>query len=55
MLSALLDTVLGSALQLLLLVIGLLPTIDVTSLPIAPPEPVVDAWPRSTGSCLSAT
>lgn len=43
MLSALLDTVLGAALQLLLLVVGLLPTIDVMSLPIAPPEPVQDA------------
>lgn len=38
--SALLDTVLGSALNLLLLVIGLLPAIDVSSLPIAVPESV---------------
>lgn len=38
--SALLDTVLGSALNLLLLVIGLLPAVDVSSLPIAVPESV---------------
>lgn len=38
--SALLDTVLGSALNLLLLVIGLLPAVDVSSLPIAAPESV---------------
>lgn len=38
--SALLDTVLGSALNLLLLVIGLLPAVDVSALPIAVPESV---------------
>lgn len=38
--SVLLDTVLGSALNLLLLVIGLLPAVDVSALPIAVPESV---------------
>ena len=38
MISALLDTVLGSALNILLLVIGLLPAVDVSALPIAVPE-----------------
>lgn len=38
--SALLDTVLGSALNLLLLVIGLLPAVDVSALPLAVPESV---------------
>ena len=42
MISALLDTVLGSALNLLLLVIGLLPAVDVSALPIAVPESVQD-------------
>lgn len=40
MISALLDTVIGSALNLLLLVIGLLPAVDVSSLPIAVPDSV---------------
>ena len=40
MISVLLDTVLGSALNLLLLVIGLLPAVDVSALPIAVPESV---------------
>lgn len=38
--SALVDTVLGSALNILLLVIGLLPAVDVSALPIAVPESV---------------
>lgn len=40
MISALVDTVLGSALNILLLVIGLLPAVDVSALPIAVPESV---------------
>lgn len=41
MLGSLLDFVTGAGLQLVLLMLGLLPTIDVASLPIAPPAEVV--------------
>ena len=40
MISAILGTLLGSAVQLVLLVLGLLPTIDVSALPVAVPESV---------------
>lgn len=40
MISAILGTLLGSAVQLVLLVLGLLPTVDVSSLPVAVPESV---------------
>ena len=40
MISALLDTVLGSAINLLLLVIVLLPAVDASSLPLAVPDSV---------------
>lgn len=42
MISAIFDTVVGSALQLILLGLGLLPAIDVASLPIAVPDSVRD-------------
>lgn len=41
MLGTLLDFVTGAGLQLALLLLGLLPTVDVTALPIAPPSEVV--------------
>ena len=41
MLGILLDFVTGAGLQLALLLLGLLPTVDVTALPIAPPSEVV--------------
>lgn len=40
MLGSLLDFVTGAGLQLVLLLLGLLPTVDVASLPIAPPAEV---------------
>lgn len=43
MVSGLIDFVLGAGLQLVLLLLGLLPTIDVASLPIQPPDLVSDA------------
>lgn len=43
MLSALVGTLLGAAFNLLFLALGLLPTIDVDSLPLAVPAPVADA------------
>lgn len=43
MLSAVFDTVIGSALKIILMVLALLPTIDIASLPISAPEPVQDA------------
>lgn len=41
MIGTLLDFVTGAGLQLVLLLLGLLPTVDVTALPIAPPPAVV--------------
>lgn len=41
MVGTLLDFVMGAGLQLALLLLGLLPTVDVASLPIAPPPEVV--------------
>lgn len=41
MLGTLFDFVTGAGLQLALLLLGLLPTVDVTALPIAPPSEVV--------------
>lgn len=41
MLGTLLDFVTGAGLQLALLLLGLLPTVDVAALPIAPPSEVV--------------
>lgn len=38
MISAIVGTLLGSAVQLVLLVLGLLPTIDVSALPVAVPD-----------------
>lgn len=43
MVSGLIDFVLGAGLQLVLLLLGLLPTIDIASLPIQPPNLVSDA------------
>ena len=43
MISAIVDTVFGSALSVVLLLLGLFPTIDVDSLPIQPPALVTDA------------
>lgn len=43
MVSSLLDFVLGAGLQLVLLLLGLLPAIDIASLPIQPPQLVSDA------------
>lgn len=43
MVSSLLDFVLGAGLQLVLLLLGLLPAIDIASLPIQPPHLVFDA------------
>lgn len=43
MVSSLLDFVLGAGLQLVLLLLGLLPAIDIASLPIYPPQLVSDA------------
>ena len=43
MVSSLLDFVLGAGLQLVLLLLGLLPAIDISSLPIHPPQLVSDA------------
>lgn len=43
MVSSLLDFVLGAGLQLVLLLLGLLPSIDIASLPIQPPQFVSDA------------
>ncbi|MCR2036159.1 hypothetical protein [Adlercreutzia mucosicola] len=40
MISAIVGTLLGSAVQLVLLVLGLLPTIDVSALPVAVPDSV---------------
>lgn len=42
MLSGLIDFVLGVGLQLVLLLLGLLPAIDIASLPIQPPQLVSD-------------
>ncbi len=44
MVSSLVDLVTGVGLQLALLLLGLLPTIDVASLPIAPPAPVLSVF-----------
>ena len=41
MIGTLLDFVTGAGLQLVFLLLGLLPTVDVTALPIAPPPAVV--------------
>lgn len=43
MVSGLIDFVLGAGLQLVLLLLGLLPAINVASLPIQPPELVINA------------
>lgn len=43
MVSSLLDFVLGAGLQLVLLLLGLLPAIDIASLSIQPPQLVSDA------------
>lgn len=43
MVSSLLDFVLGAGLQLVLLLLGLLPAINIASLPIQPPQLVSDA------------
>ena len=43
MVSSLLDFVLGAGLQLVLLLLGLLPAIDIASLPIQPSQLVSDA------------
>ncbi|MEE0706000.1 MAG: hypothetical protein UCH28_06400 [Adlercreutzia sp.] len=40
MLSAVIDTLLGGGLQILLLLLGLFPAVDVASLPLAVPETV---------------
>lgn len=42
MLSAVIDTLLGGGLQILLLLLGLFPAVDVASLPLAVPEIVRD-------------
>ena len=43
MFASLVDLVTGAGLQLALLLLGLLPSVDVASLPIAPPASVLDA------------
>lgn len=43
MVSGLIDFVLGAGLQLVLLLLALLPAIDIASLPIHPPELVINA------------
>ncbi|MCI8469635.1 MAG: hypothetical protein HFJ75_09205 [Eggerthellaceae bacterium] len=43
MITQIIDFLTGAGLQLVLLLLGLLPTIDVASLPLAVPQPVADA------------
>lgn len=43
MITGLIDFIMGGALQFALLLLGLLPAVDVTALPLAMPQPVADA------------
>ncbi len=58
MIAAVLDFVTGGALQLVLLLLGLLPTVSIADLDIAMPQPVMDAvgalnWFVPIGDMLS--